>query len=54
MPKFLLTLSAKSWAFSGLVLLVLLPGLSVGKLRGPVGLRKFVVLCHDFLDLILS
>ena len=29
MPKFLSTLSAKSWAFSGLVLAVLLPNLSV-------------------------
>ena len=55
MPKFLLTLSAKSWAFSGLVLAVLLPNLSVGQLRGPFGLRKFVILRHDFfLDLILS
>ena len=48
MPKFLSTLSAKSWAFSGLVLAVLLPNLSVGYLRGPFGLRKFVILRHDF------
>ena len=48
MPKFLLTLSAKSWAFSGLVLVVLLPNLNVGLLRGPFGLRKFVILRHDF------
>ena len=32
MPKFLSTLSEKSGAFSGLVLGVLLPNLSVGKL----------------------
>ena len=44
---FLSTLSAKSWAFSGLVLVVLLPNLSVGWLRGPFGLRKFVILRHD-------
>ena len=54
MPKFLSTLSAKSWAFSGFVLAALLPNLSVGELRGPYGLRKFVILRHDFLDLILS
>ena len=30
MPKFLSTRLAKSWAFSGLVLAVLLPNLSVG------------------------
>ena len=48
MLKFLLTLLAKSWAFSGLVLAVLLPNLSVGQLRGPFGSRKFVILRHDF------
>ena len=48
MPKFLSTLSGKSWAFSGLVLAVLLPNLSVGLLWGPFGLRKFVILRHDF------
>ena len=50
MPKFLLTLSVKSWAFSGLVLAVLLPSLSVGLLQGPFGLRKFVILRHDFFE----
>ena len=48
MLKFLSTLSGKSWAFSGFVLAVLLPNLSVGWLRGPFGLRKFVTLRHDF------
>ena len=43
----LLTLSAKSWAFSGFVLAVLLPSLSIGYLRGPCGLRTFVILRHD-------
>ena len=42
------TLSAKSWAFSGLVLAVLLPSLSIRYLRGPLGLRKFVISRHDF------
>ena len=54
MPKFLLTLSAKSWTFSRLVLAVLLPRLSEEYLRGPFGLRKFVILRHDSFDLILS
>ena len=46
MPKLLSTLSTKSWTFSGLVLAVLLPSLSVGWLPGPliIGLRKFVIL----------
>ena len=48
MPKFLSTLSAKIWAFLGFVLAVVLPNLSVGQLRGPFGLRKFVILRHDF------
>ena len=48
MPKFLSTLSAKSWAFSAFVLAVMLPNVSTGYLRGPFGVRKFVILCHDF------
>ena len=32
----------------GVSLPVLLPSLSVGWLRGPFGLRKFVILSHDF------
>ena len=43
-----MTLLTNSWAFSGLVLAVLLPSLSVGWLWGPFGLRKFVILRHDF------
>ena len=40
----------KALGLFGLVSAVLLPCLSLGQPREPLGLKKFVILRHDFLD----